>query len=205
MDPVGPLPPSVYWRRRLIILAVVLVVLLLLTRACGVWGGNASSSTPAPTATPTASKTATPTRSATPTTKPTATSAAIKACTDSQVRVFARPAKTQNPVGGPVQIDFVVTTGSDTACTRDVGSAKDEVVITSDGRRIWSSDDCNPGGEPDVRRISKSEPFSVTVTWDGSVSQKGCPSPRSKAPAGSYLSTGRNGDVTGPGSAFTLG
>ena len=206
MDPVGPLPPSTYWRRRLLLLVVVLLVLLVVTRACGVWGGsNASTPTPTPSPSPTATatRTATPTPTPSKSTKPTTT--AIKACTDAEVLVFARPAKAQYPVGGPVSIKYVVTTTSDTACTRDIGSAKDEVVITSDGRRVWSSDDCNPGGSPDVRPISRTSPYAVTVTWDGTVSQPGCPSPKPKAPAGSYLSTGRNGEVTGPGSRFTLG
>jgi hypothetical protein len=210
LRPVGGQPPGVYWRRRLVLLAIVVVVLLILGRACGVLGGSDPVSDPSPSVSPTAS--ATPTATTTPkptpsaTTKPTATATtAGGACKDSQVRVFATAEDDQNPVGGPVRIRFVVATDSDTTCLRDVGPAANEVVITSEGRRIWSSDDCTPGGEPNVRPISKSAPYAVTVSWQGDVSRPGCPTARPKAPAGSYSVTGRNGDVTGSPDTFTLG
>jgi hypothetical protein len=127
------------------------------------------------------------------------------ACDPASVEVTATVADEQYPVGGPVPIRYVVKTDSSTECLRDVGPAANTVTVTSEGRRIWSSDDCTPGGEPDVRRISESKPFAVTVTWQGDVSRPGCESPRPKAPAGSYDVKGRNGDVTGPADSFTLG
>lgn len=212
LRPVGGQPPGVYWRRRLLLLAVLVVVLLILGRACGVLGGSDSTSTPTPsvtsTSTATPQPTSKPTATATPTAKPTATSRATTAagiCKDSQVRVFATAEDDQNPVGGPVRVRFVVATDSDTKCLRDIGPAANGVVITSEGRRIWSSDDCTPGGEPNVRPISKSAPYAVTVSWQGDVSRPGCPTARPKAPAGSYSVTGRNGDVTGAPNTFTLG
>jgi len=208
LRPVGGQPPGVYWRRRLLLLAVLVVVLLILGRACGVLGGSDSTSTPTPsvtsTSTATPKPTSKPTATATPTAKPTATTAA-GICKDSQVRVFATAEDDQNPVGGPVRVRFVVATDSDTKCLRDIGPAANGVVITSEGRRIWSSDDCTPGGEPNVRPISKSAPYAVTVSWQGDVSRPGCPTARPKAPASSYSVTGRNGDVTGAPNTFTLG
>jgi hypothetical protein len=79
---------------------------------------------------------------------------------------------------------------------RDVGGSQNEVRITSaSGKRIWSSDDCNPGGAANVRPISKSSPYAVTVEWNGKVSKPGCSGSKPEASNGSYAIVGRNGDV----------
>lgn len=46
LNPVGPQPRSVYWRRRLLLLLAVLVVVFLVSRACG--SGEAVRATPTP-------------------------------------------------------------------------------------------------------------------------------------------------------------
>jgi hypothetical protein len=209
--PVGDQPAGVYWRRRILIVGLALIVLFFVLRACG--GDDQApvvspASTPTTTATETAAATPSPTQTAvTPTTSPTptTTSAAVAACDPASVRVTATVTDEQYPVGGPVPIRFVVRTNTTEECLRDVGAAANTVTVTSEGRRIWSSDDCTPGGEPDIRRISQTKPFAVTVTWQGDVSRPGCASPRPKAPAGTYDVQGRNGDVTGPKDSFTLG
>lgn len=211
MRPVGDQPPAVYWRRRILILGVALVVLFVVLRACG--GGDAEP-VAAPASTPTSAATQTPeptptstATTATPTPTPTTstTVAAVAACDPASVRVTATVADEQYPVGGPVPIRFVVRTNTPTECLRDVGATANTVTVTSEGRRVWSSDDCTPGGAPDVRRISQTKPFAVTVTWQGDVSRPGCASPRPKSPAGTYDVQGRNGDVIGPKDTFTLG
>lgn len=217
--PVGDQPPGVYWRRRVLIVGIGLIVLFFVLRACGGSGDEpvvAPAGTPTTTATPTSAVTTEPTVDQTPTATNAAStpaasatsatnSAGASACDAANVQVTASVADEQFPVGGPVPIRFVVRTDSDTECLRDVGAAANTVTITSEGRRIWSSDDCTPGGEVDIRPISQTKPFAVTVTWQGDVSRPGCESPRPKAPAGSYTVQGRNGDVTGPRDTFTLG
>lgn len=206
--PVGDQPPAVYWRRRLLIAGVLLVVAFFLFRACS--GDDAvpvAEPSPSPTTTAAVSTSPSPSASAKPTASPSPKPAAsaVASCDPADLRVTATVADEQYPVGGPVPIRFVVKTSTDSECLRDVGAAANTVTVTSEGRRIWSSDDCTPGGDPDVRRISASKPFAVTVTWQGDVSRPGCESPRPKAPAGAYDVKGRNGDVTGPKDSFTLG
>jgi hypothetical protein len=46
---VGPLPPSVYWRRRLIVLGGLLLVVLLVAYACTGSGTSSASTQPSPT------------------------------------------------------------------------------------------------------------------------------------------------------------
>jgi hypothetical protein len=215
VDPVGPLPKAVYWRRRLIVLVVALLALFLLLRACGGADGapvsDPSGTDPATTDQASdAPGTSTPSPSPSPMERPTTaatTTAAVAtgACADDAIAVTATVAEEQYPVGGPVPIRFVVRSTAEQPCTRDVGAAANTVTIRSEGRRIWVSDDCTPGGDPDVRTLRQGEAFAVTVTWQGDVSRPGCESPRPKAPAGAYEVLGRNGDVTGPPDRFTLG
>jgi hypothetical protein len=89
-------------------------------------------------------------------------------------------------------------------CRRDIGAAQNELLITSGSTRVWSSDDCNPGGAAQVQTIQPGQSYSVTVTWLGKLSKKGCPTDQPEAQAGSYKLTGRNGDVTSKPATFAL-
>jgi len=218
LTPKGPAPASVYWRRRVVVLAVLFVVILLLGKACS-GGDDKSASAPSalvPQTSPAdispsvastdaarqdAAGTTSPTLSPTPTTA----SGPIK-CKNSQVRVYVTANDPQNSVGGPVLMRYVIATNSDVKCLRDVGGTQDELTITStSGKRIWSSDDCNPGGAPNIKPISKSSPFAVTVEWGGSITKPGCPSTKPIAPAGTYQIVGRNGNVYSTPEPLTLG
>jgi hypothetical protein len=219
VNPIGPQPSSVYWRRRLVALIVVLVPIAILLRACVFDADPSSTTTPPDTTTPTVEATATPTEQPTATTSPTsapttpsptatsaqATSGEVVACSDDEIAVTTVVAQEQFPVGGPVPIRFAVRTTGSQPCTRDVGAAQNTVLIRSEGRRIWSSDDCTPGGDADVRTLVPGESFAVTVTWQGDISDPDCDAVRPKAPSGSYEVVGRNGAVIGQADAFTLG
>lgn len=212
---MGSQPPGVYWRRRILLGAGVLVILLLIGRACdGTTQTDGQPATPGLTAssTPSPSPSATGVPATTPLTPtPTAqssssASAAVgRTCADAQVRVYVTAEEEQNPVGGPARVRFVVATTSATPCLRDVGRVRNEVQVRSGSRRIWSSDDCAPGGAPNLREISRTTPFAVTVEWNGQISKPGCPKAQPAAPAGSYSWVGRNGSVLSDAEPFTLG
>jgi hypothetical protein len=55
-----------------------------------------------------------------------------------------------------------------------------------------------------VQTIEPGQSYSVTVTWLGKVSQKGCPANQPAAKAGSYKVTGRNGAVVSAPAVFSL-
>jgi hypothetical protein len=79
-----------------------------------------------------------------------------------------------------------------------------ELVITSGSARVWSSDDCNEGGSAQVVTLKPDQSYSVSVTWLGRVSKKGCPADQPLADAGTYKLTGRNGDVKSDPATFAL-
>ena len=207
MRPVGPQSPGTYWLRRLLVLAVVVALLLgvrwLLT------GGDAEPAAGgSPSPSPSASATETPAPSESPSASPTATGSATPApdgqCADSAIAVTASTDAASYTVGSTPRLRMRIENTSGTACKRDVGAAQNELVITSGSTRVWSSDDCNPGGDPNVVTLEPGQSYSVSVTWLGNLSQKGCPADQPLAEAGTYKLTGRNGEVTSEPAVFAL-
>ena len=194
MNPVGPEDPSVYWRRRLLVglgVLVVLIILFLLLRSC--------SSDPAPTAAPS--------QSAVPAPEPTSTStdSVDGMCADSDIEVTATPESgTSFPTGTPITFSMTIKNTSSTACKRNVGTKPNTVLVESNGTQVWSSDDCAPAGQDDIKTIEPGEVFQLTAVWDQKETQPGCPAGQPTAPAGSYQVVGINEQVKSSPSAFTI-
>lgn len=215
LHPVGPASPGVYWFRRIMVL-VVLVALLLGVR----WlltgrGGDGSSSAAGPSSSPTASPTTSPSSTAKPSTSPTtkpsgsptskpSTPAAVGECKDSAITVTASTDAASYAVGSTPRLRMRIQNTSDTACKRDVGAAMNELLITSGTARVWSSDDCNTAGTQQVATLQPGQSYSVSVTWLGRLSAKGCPADQPLAQKGSYKLTGRNGEIVSQPAVFAL-
>jgi hypothetical protein len=215
LHPVGPQSPGVYWFRRLLVLLVLVALLLgvrwLLTGRGG--DGSTGATGPTPSSSPSASASpsdsaspsSTPKPSASGSTKPSASStAAAGACKDSAITVTASTDAASYAVGSTPRLRMRIQNTSDTACKRDVGAAMNELVITSGDTRVWSSDDCNTAGTQQIATLQPGQSYSVSVTWLGRLSQKGCPPDQPLAQKGSYKLVGRNGDITSEPAAFSL-
>ncbi len=215
MHPVGPQSPGTYWVRR------VLVILVILALALGVrWllTGRSGSPTASPTTSPvaTGSSSPTPSTSATPSPTPSktasaspsktasATSTGIQACPDSAITVTASTDAASYTVGSTPRLRMRIQNTGSAACTRDIGAAQNELVISSGDTRVWSSDDCNQGGNPQIATLAPDQSYSVSVTWLGRLSAKGCPADQPLAEAGTYKLVGRNGEVTSEPAVFSL-
>jgi hypothetical protein len=214
LHPRGPLPPGVYWRRRGVTLAVVALVLLLLSRACGSDGkpgALAPSSSPTPSHTVTPSRTASPkpsvspTKSASPTPSPT-TSAPLGPCTASDLLLSAKADAQSYPAGRRPVLTIGIANKGTVPCTRDIGQAAREIRVMSGNDRVWSSDDCSPGGGSEVvTLVPGAAPRTFSVTWSRKRSLPGCKTGTKEAAAGSYKVTGRFGDLTSAPDTFSLG
>ncbi|WP_018333216.1 hypothetical protein [Actinomycetospora chiangmaiensis] len=254
LEPVGPLPPSVYWRRRAV--AAIVVVLVL---AFVVWAVSAAASAdgteqvaaPAPTPSappsPVASSGAlavppggagslgafgAPTAAvfpggATPpllgagstdpqqlSVTPTPTTAApapppapavVPPCQDAALKVAARTDRPRYTLAERPLFSLVVTNTGKTPCTRDLGPARTAMaVVIKPGDGLWGSDDCAPGGAPDVRTLVPGQEQVLSLRWAGRTSAPGCPSGREAVPAGTYqLLTRLDGTISDP-ATFTL-
>jgi len=220
--PVGPETEQTYWLRRA---AVALAVLVPLTVLLSLLGGgdddrlaqrsSSSTSSPAPrplpsggpsadpSADPSAGPGADPLASASPGATPTA-SAAGTPCPDDALRLEAAATEDSYAVGASPRLELSVTNTGAVPCRRDLGQAAVELVVFSGSDRIWSSDDCAPGGEADVVTLAPGAAEVSRVTWGGTRSLPGCEGDEDRAEAGTYRVTGRVGELRVEGGSFQL-
>jgi hypothetical protein len=210
--PVGPLPAATYWRRRAVVAAVLVLLLMLVLYACLPAGGDDELRTGADgQAAPTADAGTGPDAALGPpaTAGPDATddpeaAGGAAVCLDDVVRVRASPdAESYRPGASPQLTVGVRNTGAAT-CTRDLGSAAVELLVLSGDDRIWSSGDCTPESDSDLRTLAPDEATTTSVTWDGRRSRPGCTGDREPARPGTYRVQARVGEVVSPPVAFTL-
>jgi len=204
LRPVGPEPAATYWQRRALVLAAVLVALLVVGLLLGALFGSDDEPDrlAGPAARPSASSPAmgaSASPSALPTPSPT-----LGPCEASALRVTARTEEETYPVGGRPELELSVTTTGTAPCQRDLGQAAVELLVSSGGDRIWSSDDCAPGGPVKLTTLEPGAPEVTRLTWSGRRSLPGCEGPEAQAQAGTYRVTARVGDLRVEGSPFRI-
>lgn len=219
LEPNGPLPPEIYWRRRALAIGVIVVALALV-----IWlvtlvarGGDSAgeseaavtSTTSATTTSSTASSTsetsasATPSDSATPTTD--ADEPVAEPCTDQSLALKVSVNQPTYRVGDQPGFGTVITNISAAACTRDLGAGPQFLVYTLDGqRRLWASNDCNPDGPPEMKTLKAGEQLSYKGTWFGTTSQPECAGDRLPVPAGAYMVVAELGAIRSAAEPFNL-
>ncbi len=159
MQPRGPRPNSVYWRRRLVVLVAVVAILLFLVwlifsglstaSAEGDEGGEGQPSTPAssPSATPSESTAPSDQPSDGPSESPSPDASAqansTPDCRDSDITVTVATDKDAYPSGINPQITMTIASKAQADCVRDIGSSANEIKITSGDQNVWSSNDCD--------------------------------------------------------------
>ncbi len=129
--PVGPQPPSVYWRRRLVLglglLAVIVIVILIIVRP----GSGAPAPTPKPTNTSTAPASSAPTNAA-----------GQVECDLSKVTLTATTDSNSYDAGVQPKLSFTLQSRMTEDCVIEAGSDLQEFRITSGDELIWTSKDC---------------------------------------------------------------
>lgn len=199
----------VYWIRRGAIVLVVLTLIIGLWWLVGsVRGGSPSSasSTGEPVASSSANSDAeTSDQSTSPQPAESDIEVEIVECLDSAIEVEATTDASTYPVGATPKLTLTISNIGDVACKRDVGPKANELEITSGGYHVWSSDDCNASNKSKVTTLQPGDKVASSITWDGRLSQKGCPDEEgAAAKAGRYDLEGRNGDVTSDATPFAL-
>lgn len=201
-QPVGPLPPGVYWRRRLaVLLAAVLAVAAL------VWllGRGAGPDRLQPAAEPSGSPDAAPSSGGPSGEGPSATATpAPQPCEDAALEVQATAASADVPLGTSNALRLTVRNTGSAPCTRALGQGAVEIVVTSGTDRIWSSDDCAPGGDAGQTVLQPGEAFEARATWPGSRSSAGCPPDQPAAQPGTYRVNARVGELRVSGMVFRV-
>jgi hypothetical protein len=90
------------------------------------------------------------------------------------------------------------------ACVKDLAASQQEVLLYAGGTRLWSSNDCYPGGGTDLETIAPGGQRTYPVTWSGKSSTPRCAGERTPVPAGRYTLTARIGTLRSAPATLTL-
>lgn len=210
LEPHGPLPPQIYWRRRGLALGIaVLVIGIVAAIVVAVLNGNGRASTtkadkpeatqappaPAPAAQPEVRSPVAPPAEQNPAPTPTPTAAVqpppvLKEgddCPDSTLAVKGLTNQPRYTIGEQPKFTMVVTNIGLVTCKRDVGAAVLAAYVYSlDNKRLWSNLDCAPSNETLLKTFAPGEQVTTAVTWTGMGSAPNCPLPRPPIGPGTY-------------------
>ncbi|WP_235216000.1 hypothetical protein [Mycobacterium kyorinense] len=206
LEPHGPLPPEIYWRRRGLALGIAVVVIgIVVATIVAIMSSSAGAKTSdKPTATPQAKSPIQQPQVETPVTPPAAQNqapsetptAAVQPppvlkegddCPDSTLAVKGLTNAPQYVIGDQPKFTMVVTNIGLVACKRDVGAAVLAAYVYSlDNKRLWSNLDCAPSNETLVKTFAPGEQVTTAVTWTGMGSAPHCPLPRPPIGPGTY-------------------
>jgi hypothetical protein len=215
LEPRGPLPTEIYWRRRGLALGIAVVVIgIAVATVIAFMGGSAGAkpanvnkagsgqntpAAPPPQAPPPpgqegAIPVAPPQQGQNPE-APTPTAAVqpppvLKEgddCPDSTLAVKGLTNAPQYFIGDQPKFTMIVTNIGLVACKRDVGAAVLAAYVYSlDNKRLWSNLDCAPSNETLVKTFTPGEQVTTAVTWTGMGSSPHCPLPRPAIGPGTY-------------------
>lgn len=210
-QPVGPEPASTYWTRRAMVLLLALLVLwglvALLTGGDDEQTLGQAAPTPSPGAAasgvPTLEPSQSPSASPSATPSPTASQGVVP-CADTDLALDAKAERDSYAVGATPTLILSVRNTSDRPCRRELGQGAAELVVTSGNDRIWSSDDCRPGGDPGPKVLQPGEDDTQRLTWSATRSRPGCEGEETRIEAGTYVVSARIGSLRAQGSAFTV-
>lgn len=219
LEPHGPLPPQVYWRRRGLALGIAaLAVALVAGVAFAVFGGSDSATTTAKSETsqtpqpenktpvvPPAESSTEPTPTPTSAVEPPPVLQSGDDCPDSSLAVKGITNAPQYVIGDQPKFTMVVTNIGLVACKRDVGAAVLAAYVYSlDNNRLWSNLDCAPSNETLVKTFNPGEQVTTEVTWTGMGSAPQCPLPREPIGPGTYNLVVQLGNLRSAAVPFTL-
>lgn len=214
LEPQGPLPTQIYWRRRALALGVAVVIIgivaavvvMVVSGGSGAETKNAdqqqsaanaeeAAPTPLPGEAPGEKTPIVPPPQQAPPPAPTPTAAVAPPpvlqegddCPDSTLAVKGITSQPEYVVGDQPKFTMVVTNIGLVACKRDVGAAVLAAYVYSlDNTRLWSNLDCAPSNETLVKTFAPGEQVTTEVTWTGMGSAPQCPLPRQPIGAGTY-------------------
>ncbi len=210
LEPHGPLPSQIYWRRRALAIGIAVVVVGIIaaivavivtsssgaeTKSADGASATAAPPTPLPGENPEVKTPVVPPAQHAP--PPTATPTAAVTpppllkegddCPDSTLAVKGITSQPEYVVGDQPKFTMVVTNIGLVACKRDVGAAVLAAYVYSlDNNRLWSNLDCAPSNETLVKTFNPGEQVTTEVTWTGMGSAPQCPMPRQPIGPGTY-------------------
>lgn len=185
----------------MVLLALLAVILLPAFLIFGGGGGQTEAAAPAPSSTPTAE----PEQSPSPTPSPSASAEAeAEPCSDLDVEVLATTDATSYAPGVNPKLTLTIANTSGADCVRDIGSGANEIIVTSGGQHVWSSDDCDPSQSRNEQIIPAGAKAVVELEWERKLSAPGCSGSGDQAKPGFYQVQTRNGKLLSDPVRFEL-
>lgn len=171
-NPVGPQPPSVYWRRRIMVLlgllAVVVVIVLIVVRP---GAGEEPRATPTPTGTPS--------------TEATGPATAEGECNPGVLAIEPVVDADSYQAGQQPQLSVRITNNGSTPCTLTVGADQLVFSIVSGSDPIWTSAHCLTTPAFEVELQPRDPLSNAPIAWDRTRSSTDtCSSSRPEVVAG---------------------
>jgi hypothetical protein len=123
---------------------------------------------------------------------------------DDALEVTATADAASYAVGATARLELSVRNTGTVPCLRALGQGAVELTVTSGADRIWSSDDCAPGGEPGEVLLEPGAVETARASWTTVRSAPECPPDQAQAQPGTYRVTARVGELRVPGASFTI-
>lgn len=219
--PVGPQPPTVYWRRRLLLLgsiALLMILLVLTVKIAASDGGTApqagsgsshTTSTTPPPARPTTHPATSPRSQTTAHTSAASSSQSSSAgapqpCDKTKLAVTAVAGKPSYHVGDQPVLELQVTNPGPKPCVQDLADKQIELRVYNGESRVWGSHDCQIQPGTTLRTLAVNQPVRVAITWSGLTSQPNCAGTRQRVGAGTYTLYALLSGKTGKATTFTI-
>ena len=174
-----PLPPAVYWRRRLLIVAVVIALGWVGLRLLS--GDDDTAATSDADTAPQVVPAVVPTDGTYDASLPTAATA----CDPQTVRITPT-VPVEQPAGGEVTVELVVSSAETKPCTLEPDDADLIAIISANGGPVWDSTRCPTSLLTEPVPLAGGWSTVVATTWSGRSSGSGCSSSEPFAPAGAY-------------------
>jgi len=224
LEPHGPLPSQIYWRRRALAIGIGVVVVAIVAAIAILVVSNSTGDTKTPTSTaaaptplpgenPEVKTPVQPPAQQAPPPTPTPSAAVTPPpvlkegddCPDSTLAVKGITNQPDFVVGDQPKFTMVVTNIGLVACKRDVGAAVLAAYVYSlNNERLWSNLDCAPSNETLVKTFNPGEQVTTEVTWTGMGSAPNCPLPRQPIGPGTYNLVVQLGNLRSAAVPFAL-
>ncbi|MDP9102122.1 MAG: hypothetical protein M3N21_08260, partial [Actinomycetota bacterium] len=123
-------------------------------------------------------------------------------CADGDLLVTPTTDAATYAIGSAPVLTVTIKNASQAVCRRAVGPGAVELIVTSGSDRIWSSQDCAPGGPQELTTLRPGDQRAVRVTWAGHRSAPGCSGPKAAVQPGTYRLTAQVGTLRQLGATF---
>ncbi|SEJ51747.1 hypothetical protein SAMN04487917_106287 [Arthrobacter sp. yr096] len=197
--------PAVYRRRRQVVFGgLLLVIVLLVAAAVAITGAVTGKSEPQAASTPDASQA--PTQGSAPSGTPSPSASPTPVCDFNLMTVAAKTDKAAYGGEEKPLLTMTITNGGTAPCEVNVGTSQMEYLVMSGSDRIFSSKDCQTGGEDLIKTIQPGKSETANFPWQRNRTLEGCGAINAKPGGGGayYTFEARLGNKASPKAVFQL-